>query len=64
MKEKAKTICFWVLGCIYFPIYLVLMLLRWIFRFCLALTHYGTFNYVQGNRIMKSLFNPDYERAI
>lgn len=65
--EKIKWACkhiLWVLlGIIYFPIYFAFWVLRFISRFTLAISYYGTFNAYVGYRIMKSLFSKDYERT-
>lgn len=62
IKNIAKQATWILLGIIYFPIYLTFWILRFVSRFILAISYYGTFNSLMGYRIMKTLFSKDYER--
>lgn len=62
VKDTAKYITWVLLGVAYFPIYFAFWVLRFVSRFVLAVSYYGTFNPFMGYRIMKTLFSKDYER--
>lgn len=62
IKQTAKRITNITIGAIYFPIYLCFCVVRFIARFVLAISHFGTLNGAHGKAIMKSLFQKDYER--
>lgn len=62
VKDTAKHITWALLGIMYFPIYFVFWVLRFVSRFVLAISYYGTFNSFMGYRVMKTLFTKDYER--
>lgn len=61
VKNVAKYITWAMLGVMYFPIYFIFWVLRFVSRFILAISYYGTFNSLAGYRVMKSLFSKDYE---
>ena len=62
VKDTAKYITWVLLGVAYFPIYFAFWVLRFVSRFVLAVSYYGTFNPFMGYKVMKTLFSKDYER--
>lgn len=62
VKDTAKYITWVLLGVAYFPIYFAFWVLRFVSRFVLAVSYYGTFNPFMGYRVMKTLFSKDYGR--
>lgn len=62
VKGTAKYITWVLLGVMYFPIYFVFWVLRFVSRFVLAISYYGTFNSMIGYRVMRTLFSKEYER--
>lgn len=62
VKDTAKYITWVLLGVMYFPIYFVFWVLRFVSRLVLAISYYGTLNSMMGYRVMRTLFSKDYER--
>ncbi len=62
IKSTTKLITWTILGIIYFPIFFTFWVLRFVSRFVLAISYYGTFNNLMGSKVMKTLFSKEYER--
>lgn len=62
VKYTAKTILWVSIGALYFPIYLIMWLLRIIARILLAIAYFGTFEYRMAAEVFLSVFSRDYER--
>lgn len=62
IKNVAKQATWVLIGFLYFPIYFTFWVLRFVSRFVLAISYFGTFNSIMGYRVMKTLFSKEYER--
>lgn len=61
VKSTAKYATWVLLGILYFPIYFTFWVLRFVSRFILAISYYGTFDHYMGYKIFKTLFNKKYD---
>lgn len=62
-KATAKIMLWMFIGIMYFPIYILMWMLRIVARLLLSIAYFGTFESKMGKNVFKSIFSFTYERT-